>query len=540
MEVAHLTTRRKRYLSHAAVIAVMMLIGALSAHHQGQDLSWDLLNYHFYNPWAFVHGRMGFDYAPAGGGTYANPMLDVLDYFFRANFRPIIAGLCIGAVQGLNGYVVFAIAHLSLRKYLPDQRLRFAVSLGLGVASLFGATAYGEMGASQGDTIISLFVLGSLLLLLYAANSDNRNNARIQRLAAYALIGMAVGLKLTALVFAIPLIIAGAFIGDGIREKLRFGLQHVGAFILGILVIAGFWYAKMWALFHNPVFPYYNAIFRSPYLPPVNLSDTRWFPHTLHDKILWPFIIARLQNVAAEPLFRDPRLAIMLTTVAIAVVVYIIRRFIQGKSLRIELTDAILLVFVVLSYVIWQIQFSYYRYASPLEILSFTVVAVAAYKFMKSKIVVTVGLAALCIAATMYTVPLNFGRIPWQTENFGPNLSKQLSVVNNGIVLLPVRDPMGFLVPYLPKNTRAISVLGYATANSLQRQPIASAIQDAQKHGKQFYALISNQSLNTDPTAFTDVGYKVTKCQVLDTWITQYASAGRTWYSVCALEKIQA
>ena len=43
----------------------------------GQSTSWDLRNYHWYNPYALLTGRMGFDAAVAHHATYYNPLIDL-------------------------------------------------------------------------------------------------------------------------------------------------------------------------------------------------------------------------------------------------------------------------------------------------------------------------------------------------------------------------------------------------------------------------------------------------------------------------------
>ena len=42
----------------------------------GQDTNWDLMNYHLYNPYAYINDRLSLDLAPAGIQTYFNPFLD--------------------------------------------------------------------------------------------------------------------------------------------------------------------------------------------------------------------------------------------------------------------------------------------------------------------------------------------------------------------------------------------------------------------------------------------------------------------------------
>ena len=62
------------------LLAAMLLAGTASVLLLRQDANWDLQNYHFYNAWAFVHGRLGWDLAPAQLQTFHNPLLDLPFY----------------------------------------------------------------------------------------------------------------------------------------------------------------------------------------------------------------------------------------------------------------------------------------------------------------------------------------------------------------------------------------------------------------------------------------------------------------------------
>src|SRR5690606_2894984 len=60
-----------------AVVLVSAALFSAAAVVLGQDVSWDTLNYHAYNPHAWLHGRLHFDLQPAMRQTYFNPLLDV-------------------------------------------------------------------------------------------------------------------------------------------------------------------------------------------------------------------------------------------------------------------------------------------------------------------------------------------------------------------------------------------------------------------------------------------------------------------------------
>lgn len=58
------------------------------------------------------------------------------------------------------------------------------------------------------------------------------------------------------------------------RENIR-----LGAICAGFGAIALFPYAFAWLETGNPVFPFYNQIFKSPFFPPTPFMDTRWVGH---------------------------------------------------------------------------------------------------------------------------------------------------------------------------------------------------------------------------------------------------------------------
>src|SRR4051812_35601818 len=82
--------RRTAVLDHprAPLIAALLmplLFGFLSLA-LGQDDNWDLRNYHWYNPYALLNGRLQIDMAPAQWQSYFNPLIDVPYYLLTTRF----------------------------------------------------------------------------------------------------------------------------------------------------------------------------------------------------------------------------------------------------------------------------------------------------------------------------------------------------------------------------------------------------------------------------------------------------------------------
>ena len=89
------------------------------AIHQGQDMNFDLLNYHYDNPYSFLHDRTMKDIAPGELESYVNPALDVPSYLAITHLKPRAAAGVLGMMQGLSIWIVFEITLLISCNYSP-------------------------------------------------------------------------------------------------------------------------------------------------------------------------------------------------------------------------------------------------------------------------------------------------------------------------------------------------------------------------------------------------------------------------------------
>lgn len=62
-------------------MAVVVLAFGCISMFLGKDDGWDFLNYHWYDAYAFLHGRLGFDVAVAHQATYFNPLIHLPFYW---------------------------------------------------------------------------------------------------------------------------------------------------------------------------------------------------------------------------------------------------------------------------------------------------------------------------------------------------------------------------------------------------------------------------------------------------------------------------
>src|SRR5215831_10866019 len=95
-------TSRLVAFTHVGIFILGALGGALYAALAGQESNYDLYNYHYYIPYALLHRRLGFDYAPAQLQSYINPLPFVPLWVLSHHLPPIGVGVVYGAAHGLT------------------------------------------------------------------------------------------------------------------------------------------------------------------------------------------------------------------------------------------------------------------------------------------------------------------------------------------------------------------------------------------------------------------------------------------------------
>ena len=247
--------------SHRARLA---LAGAIYTWFIGEDVNWDWQNYHEYNVWAVINGRYGVDALPAGFQTYFNPAVYFPVYYLR-HLLPLPYGLMImGAVHGLNLLLIYFLVRVLLREAATAS----AIGASILIAAV-GPMTLSEVGTSFSDILTALPILAGCVLILSA---DRSHHGRY--VLAGLLIGAAVGLKLTNVVYALGAAAAVLAASRPLQATLCLGVG--GA--VGALATGGAWGLMLWREMGNPIFPLFNAVFQSPELVPMNIMDWQFLP----------------------------------------------------------------------------------------------------------------------------------------------------------------------------------------------------------------------------------------------------------------------
>jgi hypothetical protein len=273
-------------LRTAAVFGIPAALCAAWTVVAGKDLSWDLLHYHYYVAHSLVGDRMAQDWFAAGAQSYLNP-IGYLPFYWMvaAGWHSVLVSMVLAALHGANLALLYLIAQQLFSHYPAAHRIALsalAAALG-GASAVFWTTA----GTSFLDPLLTVPMLAAVLLVLGAPAGARRAGA------AGLLFGAAAALKYSNAAFALAgLVLVATLPAANWRERVRQTAAYAGGGALAVTIFAGHWLARLAAEFGNPVFPLFNAVFRSPYAPAASFAAARFAPQDFADALLLPLRIA--------------------------------------------------------------------------------------------------------------------------------------------------------------------------------------------------------------------------------------------------------
>lgn len=443
------TAPRRAWPRPALIVAGAMAIGAAYAGCAGEDVNWDWQNYHEYNVWALLNGRYNSDVIPPGFQTYFNSYIYFPWYYLRHTLPPVIAGMTMGAVHGLNLALIYWLSRIVLGQAANALTVAAAV-----VLAAFGPMTLSETGTSFSDILTAIPIIAGLALILAA---DEPRPLRY--IGAGLLIGLAVGFKLTNIVFAIGL---GAAALAAARPLMAMTCLAISGTI-GTAFTGGAWSLMLWREFGNPFFPLVNSLFPSPEMNPVTVLDRQFIPRSFLDGLAYPFYWLVGDFRSSELPFRDARFAMLFVLVPIVIVsrIKVARALLSRREWQ-------LLIFFAASYAAWLLLFAIHRYAVALELLTGPLIVLlltrlfAAFRadspsrgLGKRESLAILAIAAIAAA---WTQPTDWWRRPWSNP-YQPVISSRLSQPATYLLL---DKPLAFIAPLLPAGSRFYTIADVA------------------------------------------------------------------------------
>lgn len=244
------------------VFLVLFFLCGIAAILHIKAPSWDWNSYRYYNGWAFFNNRLDIDIMPALFRSYFNPLIDALFYL---------------TIKYLNNYpVIFLLLHslkfsvflfLSYKIYLhiyKKKSTKVALVIYSLILTIFSPILILEFSFDSQDVLLGCGILATVYILIknLYENSKNRN---LFLTFAGLLLGCIAGLKYVFLIYCIAIFAIIILQHNKIFDlKKTLGLLTLNI-LIGFFLTDGYWLYIIWQKFSNPLFPYFNNIFKSPY-----------------------------------------------------------------------------------------------------------------------------------------------------------------------------------------------------------------------------------------------------------------------------------
>ena len=473
----------------AWLLAACIAAGGAVSVLLGQDMNWDLQNYHFYNPWAWLNHRIYTqDIVAAQLQTYHNPLPDIPFYLMvKAGWRPRTIAFMLAVPTGIAAFVLIKLL-LRLFADQPPRSRWLSVAAAL-IVSLTSGMGIGVLGTTMNEWPgAALTVAGVYLVVRALVAAPLARPSRRTLLAAGLLCGLATGAKLTFGVFAVGLCTAILLRGPWRRGYFRGAF--VDAFQFGLAVLAGTaitggaWMWALWQRFGNPIFPYANIWIKSPWWGEYEVMGRPYGPHTLLEWLAFPFRMASPPPFfVTEQAYTDARFAVLYSVALLAAAAWLGQRIaarvrgVRADTAPVPSAWRLVGLFWVVSFVIWTAQYSIYRYLVPLELLTGALlVCLLRYLFKPGAAGAVIVVVAAGLVAT--TSPPDW----WRSE-FGRRWFdvKVPYVLPDSLVLLTTDGPMSYVLPFFPADARHFGLnnnINDPKRKTLMEDAIVRAIRD--------------------------------------------------------------
>ncbi|MBQ6437755.1 hypothetical protein IJJ12_00035, partial [bacterium] len=233
------------------------------------DISYDTFNYHLLNQAPgfvnlFEHGY-GAGSFQVWGFRLGDRLLGVSRWLLGYRYGTLLntavwALIFIQISQMLRALA----AKMSIKSVIPVEIWAFlAVITEWNLTLLVGTYYVDSLG-------VPLFL--EAIMLLWQARERQPTGTEVIWWAFLG--GLMLALKMTNVVLVVPLVILYLVVA-GRRMSWR---AWLGAMAAGVIPMAVYLLFNFWCT-HNPIFPYYNTLFHSPYyIDQYNFKDSRWGP----------------------------------------------------------------------------------------------------------------------------------------------------------------------------------------------------------------------------------------------------------------------
>ncbi len=338
------------------------------------DHSFDSINYHIYlgelgiKNFPFSFGKNEF--FPLGLHSFV-PFYEYFSAFFR-----IVLGYRLGTLPSVIFFmgiiiILYKIIKLIQRDYFESFKIvRFILFLNACIIFelLFQTATYFV------DITNTFFLLMTFyVLLLYF----KKKNTSILFIFSF-LLGISIYAKWTNLVFlpGFTIVVSWLLWSSKVPKTMKIKSSIMSVLLISFPLLVNSLY--LFNITENPLFPFFNGIFKSKFYAQVSFSNSDFGPKNILQWFIWPVYSLlhpeRLGEV--EKFFLDPKLSMY--WLGSLFVFFLIKKDIRQSVIK------LFIIFFYSGYAVWSMGFGYLRYASLLECIG-GIVLIVSYTHISKK-----------------------------------------------------------------------------------------------------------------------------------------------------------
>jgi hypothetical protein len=434
----------------------MLLCGFISTI-LGKDIDWDLANYHYSNAYLFLHHHVNQDiFPPSYVHIHFAPTADFLSYFLINYFTPFQVTFISGAIHGLNLWLTFQIAYF----FLKNTKYGIECSIVIALIGIYGCTIFFAIGNLKNDLLISIFILFFIFSQIKSLHYyDKYTKKSIQWLLIGGMsAGIAVGLKLTAAVYIAGTVVAYCCLPIRLIDRGKFIFILGCSSFIGFVLSSGYWMRTQWVEYHNPLFPFFNSIFYSPYYSPSNLFFPNTQPQNIWNQILFsPYLL--FFNNQSKSVFIDLRYFYLYLLLIATGGLFVWNKY-QKTPKKLPLEISWICFFVIFTHLFYQHYFDGLRYVAAIEMLIPLIIYLLVSHLVTPIKIQTCILFLVFITIIFGMKPNITGtRLKWYNNNyFNVTVPDTIKQTSEALALIPYSEyalsgdprPIMFLTAFLP------------------------------------------------------------------------------------------
>ncbi len=406
---------RKTRIDAESIIGTIVIIGIGVLTSVYVDNSFDTYNYHLIAQNPKFRNYFVDDYGYGNFQVWGFRLPDRLFYYFR-----LILGFRFGTI--LNS-IVIAIAFVQiynlLQRWMKDEYGKsvlnnvFCNPLIWSLVIVLQLDAIFMYGTYYVD-VMALPIAIEVIRILLEEREEEQNTSTITYFALLS--GVWIAFKLTNIIFVVPCV-------------LLYVYQHIKNFKIydwGIAIVCGaFTWSDYiiynWVSTGNPVFPYFNTLFKSEYFPIDNFKDGRWGGQTLWEKTTWIFYAIIKPEYRQSEIY-DER-PVILTIGVLGTIFILIYYIIKKNKRKISYRAVIICLVAFSSAVLWGFTTGYSRYFLFGKILFGIIAFYFIIKLVSFDKLCAMVIAGICFICIIYSSLINISSMlsgrnwSWTTYN---------------------------------------------------------------------------------------------------------------------------